>query len=295
MIRSSSATLLVSIVRCEGRGRPNRALLLHCELRNPNPGALCIADAWLDVRLAGGPVIGEGRLFHGLHNMVDPALVWSGNKESSLGEITIPLPPVVIEAIGAHRDGGDLLLRIESRVLLSKVAEGPAGLKSVLMAPTEGRFSSGIAGGPIEYRIPQSEWAMVLKQLEWSEVELVELPADLLRSEPRLARARERLLDAQNSLARGDWENVLANCRKAWEAAARGLTGEEDLQSALPRLKAHLGDGLKADRLNALVTDFGRFLHLGRHEQADAVSIDRADAILAVRVTTSLLSFLARR
>lgn len=68
--------VVLSVLGCEARGAPNRALTLHCEMTNPGTGAFYIADAWLEVKLAGGPIIAEGRLFHGLYNMVDPALVW---------------------------------------------------------------------------------------------------------------------------------------------------------------------------------------------------------------------------
>jgi len=223
--------------------------------------------------------------------MVEPALVWGGDKRAR-GEIIIPLSGPVIAMIEASRNGGDLIFEIDSRVLLSKAVEGPPGLRSVLMAPTEGRFTIGI-DSRIKHTIPQSEWIKLLRRLEWSEAELVELPVDLLRSEPRLARARERLRDAETSLARGDWEGVFQNCRKAWEAAARGLTGQKEHQSALPKLRSYFGEGLEAERLNAVALEFGEFLHLGRHEQAGDVKIDRAHAILALRITTALLGFLA--
>lgn len=72
--------------------------------------------------------------------------------------------------------------------------------------------------GRIQWKIPQSEWVKLLPQLEWSEIELLELPREFLRSHPGLARARERLKDAETALARGDWEGVLQDCRKAYEA-----------------------------------------------------------------------------
>lgn len=183
-----------------------------------------------------------------------------------------------------RRNGGDLQLHIDSRVLFASAVEGPAGLKAVLTPPIEGRFSSGPLGDRIEYRIPQSEWVTLLRQLEWADIELVELPLELLRSDPRLARARERLRDAQTALGRGDWESVLQSYRKAWEAAAMAVTGEIDHQSALPRLKERFGDGLKAERLNAIAIELGRFLHLGRHEQAEGVTFDRANAVFATRL-----------
>jgi len=271
---------------------------MHCEIRNPNPGALYIADAWLEIRLdgeRGGPLIADGRLFHPLYNMVDPAILWSGDSYKGLGEVTIPLSTSAIQSIENHRNGGDLALQIDSRILLCPVYEGPAGLKSVLSAPIESRFSLDGGDGRIKCKIPQSEWVKLLPQLGWSEIELLELPRDFLRSHPRLARARERLKDAETSLARGDWEGVLQDCRKAYEAGAIALTGEEDRQVALPKLKDHLGEGVKAENLNALVLAFNKFLHLGRHEQPEPVAFDRADAVLTLRITASLLDYLARR
>jgi hypothetical protein len=270
---------------------------MHCEIRNPNPIPLHIADAWLEVRLDrehGGPLISDGRLFHPLYNMVDLAILWTGNTYKGLAEITIPLSAAAIQSIESHRNGGDLVLQIDSRVLLCPVYEGPAGLKSVLSAPIESRFSVDGMSGEIKCKIPQSEWVSLLQRLEWSEIELLELPRDFLRSHPKLARARERLKDAATSLARGDWEGVLQDCRKAFEAIAIGLTGEEDHQSALPKLKDHFGEGLKAERLNAIVQAFNKFLHLGRHEQPEPISFDRTDSVLTLRITASLMDYLAR-
>lgn len=127
------------------------------------------------------------------------------------------------------------------------------------------------------------------------DIVLVELPLELLRSDPILAWARERLRDAQTALGRGDWEGVLQSCRKAWEAAAMAVTGGIDHRSALRRLKERFGDGPKAERLNAIAIELGRFLHLGRHEQAEGVTFDSADAVFTTRLTTSLLSLLASR
>jgi len=271
---------------------------MHCEIQNRNPWPLFIADAWLEVRLdrqRGGPLIADGRLFHPLYNMVDLAILWPGDSHKGLGEVRIPLSTAAIQSIENHRNGGDLVLQIDSRVLLCPVYEGPAGLKSVLSAPMQSVFSLDGGSGEIKCKIPQSEWVSLLPRLEWSEIELLELPMDFLRSHPRLARARERLKDASTSLARGDWEGVLQDCRKAFEAIAIGLTGEEDHQSALPKLKDHFGKGLKAEHLNAIVLAFNKFLHLGRHEQPEPVAFDRTDSVLTLRITASLMDYLAQR
>lgn len=289
---------MLSIIRWEARGLPNRALIIHCEISNPNPGAFFIADAWLEVRLNGshgGPLIADGRLFHPLYNMVDPAVLWESGSSKGQGEITLPLHRSAMQSIENHRGGSDLVLQIDSRVLLCPVYEGPAGIKSVLSAPIESRFSLDGNDGRIQWKIPQSEWVKLLQMLGWSEIELLELPRDFLRSHPGLARARERLKDAETSLARDDREGVLEDCRKAYEAAAIAITGEESHQAALPKLKERFGEGVKGESLNAVAMAFNRFLHLGRHEQSERVAFDRADAVLTLRIAASLLDYLARR
>ena len=165
----------------------------------------------------------------------------------------------------------------------------------MLSAPIESRFSLDGHDGRIQCKIPQSEWVNLLPRLEWSEIELIELPKDFLQSHPRLARARERLKDAETSSAQGDWESVLQDCRMAFEAVAIALTGEEDRQVALPKLKDHFGKGLKGENLNAIALAFNKFLHLARHEQPEPVTFDRADAVLTLRVAASILDYLARR
>lgn len=285
----------MSVVGYEARGLPSRALILRCEISNPNPGDLYIADGWLEIRGAGGVRVAEGRLFHPLYNMVDPAVVSGGGAKKSLGDIVIPLSSSAIQLLEERRNGGDLPLQIDSRILVAGVITGPDGHQLVLSAPIESRFSSSAVGGSIELRIPQSEWVKLLRQLEWSEMELMELPMTLLRSEPRLARARDRLKEAESCLTQGDWDGVLQNCRMAWEAAAIGLTGEESHRVALPKLAAYFGKGPKAEQLDSLAKKLGEFLHLARHDQPDHVSITRADAVLGLRITASLLDYIARR
>ncbi len=285
---------LLKMAGWEARGLPNRALILNCEISNPNKEAFYIADAWLAVLVGGGPQIAEGRLFHAEYDMVHPVMLLGGNANKVVGQITIPLSASALATIEAHRNAGDLLLRIDSRVLFSPALDGsPAG--PVLTAPYDLAFSPNGSDNQIKISIPQSDWVKALSRLAWSEIELMELPADLFRSDPRLARSRERLKEAQSSLARGDWEGVLQDCRKAYEAAAMALTGEEDRQAALPKLKDHFGESVKAENLNAVASAFSRFLHLGRHEQSEPVTFDRADAILVLRITASLLDYLARK
>jgi hypothetical protein len=228
--------------------------------------------------------------------MVDMATLQSGDSQKGLGEITIPLTVSTILAIENHRNGGDLVLKIDSRVLLCPVHQGPTGpSSSVLSAPMETRFSVDGGVGDIKCTIPQSEWVKLLPQLGWSDIELLELPIDFLRGHLKLARARERLNDAQISLARGDWEGVLQDCRKAVEAVAFALTDEEDSQAAMSRMKEHFGKGPKGENLTAIALAFSKFLHLARHEQSEPITLERADAILALRITVSLMDYLARR
>jgi hypothetical protein len=224
-----------------------------------------------------------------MHNRVDLAIIPAG--ESGLGTIFIDLPATVLQQIEDRRQGNDLELRMSSRVKVSIVES--IDDRKVLGVPFETGFGNP-ATGYLDYRIPQSDWVNALKRLGWSELEIFELPSASLRTNPQLSRALTRLEYALDCYWRGDWEESMANCRKAFEAVMLGISGKDNMkQASEATLQALVSDPTKVDRLNKLITELGGFLHLARHEGSQPVSIKRADAQLAIRLTAALLDYLA--
>lgn len=286
------APLRVNPVHWEGLGPPNRALQISCQVLNPNAIDLFISSAWLEVRMANGPRLCEGPFFHAKYPMAFPAIIRAHEVAPAGGEILIPLSPTVVWTIEENRKGGDLNLQIDARVLTCGVFQAQGG-GLVIHTPRETQFCSSGYGSSIHTAIAQSEWVRLLKRMQWSEVDLVESPAEFLRTEPLLAGARVRLEEAQTNLWSGDWEGAIQSCRKAWEAAARALTGTQSNAEAMKALGSRLHQEPKTAALNEVALALAAFVHLARHDQPTGTKFTRNDALLTFNLTAILLTYLA--
>src|SRR6266568_3499848 len=285
-----SIPLTLTIYEHRPRGLPTRQLERCCRVSHPAPIPLCILDAWLTVETPDGLQLSEGRLFYTMHNLVDPAVISAG--EQGLASIVVPLSPVTLQKIEERRAGTDLILRISSRVRTCQLyAQGET---QVLGAPYETRFVHGY-NSYVEYTISQSDWIKVLSGLAWSELELLELPSATITASPYLARACKRFEEAQGFYRRGDWEETMINCRKVFEAVIKDTTGKDDLSESEAAFKSLITEPTKAKSINDVIKSFAPFLHLARHEQKPPISIKPEDAMLALRVTGSMLAYLSNR
>ena len=273
----------LAISRIQPHGLPNRRLEVLCNVSHSGSLPLCLLDAWLQVVTGKGVPVAEGRLFYPLHSLIDAAL-WDPNQRYQ-GHLVIPLNSETLARIEEERAGTDLTFRIESRVRLCAVVQ--QGTEQLLGVPYETRFADG------QYTIPQSDWIKILRGLNWSELDLLEIPSAAISASPNLARAYKRLEDGQNFYRRGDWEEAMSNCRKAFEALIKDTAGKDDLSQGLDAFTRLINQKDKAEQINALVKTFTQFLHLARHEQHPAVPITRGDAQLAIQVTASTLGYIA--
>lgn len=282
--------LHISIVELRAERPPKRQLEISCNITNPASFDICIVDSWVKVEALNGLKLAEGRLFHSVHNRVDPAIIAA--RSDGLGAFIIELPAVILHHIEERRAGDDIKLVFSSRVLVSEI-HTVTGVK-VLGVPFETSFGNR-HGDNFEYLVPQSEWIKALKGLGWSELEILELPASRLRCSPNTARALGRFQDAQECYRHGDWEETMLNCRKSFEAIVQDTTGSGEMRKAHQALESIVGEGKKADRLNEMIKALGGFLHLGRHEQLPSTPIKRTDAQLALHLTGGILTYLGQQ
>ncbi len=282
--------LPITVVNLYAHQPPRRLLEIYCNISNPTSFDICILDAWVNIASLGGLKIAEGKIFQTMHNRVDPAIIPAG--KTGQGAFNIALPADVIKYIEERRAGGDVKLWVSSRVLVSRVIT--VNDVKTLEVPFETQFING-GSGRFEHVIPQSEWIKILKNLLWSELEVLEIPLSRIRSIPLLARAVSRFEDAQECHRRGDWEESMLNCRKAFEAIVQDATEQSNMKKANQALILIMGEGAKADRLNELAKSLGNFLHLARHENLPDITIKRADSELALLLTGAMLSYLGQQ
>ena len=271
-------------------GLPSRQLELTCHVSHAGPHAVCVLDSWTKVEGPNGLRIAEGRLFYTMHNLIEGALIWP-NKQT-LATIVIPLSSDALKQLEERRAGGDCALRIFSRLRVCKSLTEQQ--LAVLAVPFETRLTSAQHGDHVEYTIPQSDWIKALRALNWSELDLIELPSITGTPLPQLVRAFKRFQEAQDFYRRGDWEETMSSCRKAIEAFIKDTTGKDDLAQAEAAFTALIPQAEKARALNEFVKSFAPFLHLARHEQVPAIPIGAKDAMLALHVTASTLAYLGK-
>jgi len=279
--------LPVNINEIRAEGPPKRQLEITCHITNSASFDICILDSWIRIKTSNGINLDEGRLFLCMHNKVDPAII-APNKEG-YGAFYISLSTKVLQDIEEKRAGNDIILNFSSRVLVSEVFK--LNGKNILGVPYETDFVDRF-NNAFSYLIPESEWIKLLKNLKWSDLEILEFPSAKLRSIPNITRALKRFDNAQLCYWRGDWEETMLNCRKVFEAIVQDITGDKNMKKSQQVIESMVADGEKADCLNNLIIELTKFLHLGRHEQLPSVQIRRADAQLALHMTGSLLSYL---
>jgi hypothetical protein len=279
--------LMIKITQVKVGKPPRRFLELDCQVMNQGTSSVCILDAWLRVQ-GNQDLVAEGRLFCPHHNRVDPAIIpahATGN-----GVILIELPTPVLQRIEKNRNGLDVVLSFSSRVRVAEVT-GDAS-RPLLQAPIETYFTE-TQGEYFAYRIPQSDWVKLLRELEWSELELLEFPTAKLRAVPALARALTSYEQAQGCFRAGQWPECVINCRKAIECMVKDALAENDMKEGLKAVETLIGTGPKAVQLNEVLKAFNRFVQLARHPQHPHVEIGRNDALFSLRTTGNVLSYIA--
>jgi len=182
--------LLINVQELYADQPPRRQLVLTCNITNSASYDICILDAWVKVEALNSLKLTEGKLFQSMHNSVDPAIIPQRKDGIGSGSFHIDLPPQVLQRIEEQRAGGDVKLFISSRVLVSEVF--PVNNVKVLGVPFETEFENA-GSGRFEHVIPQSEWIKLLKNLAWSELEVLELPTSGLRQARGLGRIDVKL------------------------------------------------------------------------------------------------------
>lgn len=272
-----------------------RSLSLECTIHNRGNKEVALLEAWVTVKTGGNSTLVDGFHYQQYNAPAYRATIQAG--ENGNGRILIPLTPDILYSLEKERSGKDLQFMIYSRVLIAPVEsiKPTTGEPFYLLgAPWETKFSTGNSY-PASHKIPQSEWIKLLASLNWSQVELFEIPIETFSSDPNLRHAIELLREAQNRFSRGDWAGTLQNCRQAFEAAAADIGQTDNKKDNFQKLSDRISNIKKREKLNTLISSLSGFAHLGRHEDVPKIDITREDALMVLRCTLSIFSLLGGR
>ncbi len=199
-------------------------------------------------------------------------------------QLLADLETTKLEHIEKKRNGGDLWFRLRTywRDLGSQ------------------EFSNAV---DLDLRVAASDWTnWVLSKIEWGSSWIITMDAPILSEE--LAAIKNNIELAQNHFCEGHFREVFDTCRVALELFMQihGITGRNDnadfSSNAIDRLLSNHLPLRNVRKLKEIVPASYRYLHLGPHgnldpgEEKEGAVFEREDALLALRLSISILSFL---
>lgn len=288
-------TLRGRIARLQPGGPPVRHLLAWGEIDAPTEGTWVFLSSWSQAHFGPAGISVEAAAYGGLLENFGPSAsdrLWRAGTRASVS-FTVPIAPALLDAIERDRTEG-VALSIGCRLVLAPVLDR-RGTSSTLGVPREFQVLDS-NGSPPGRVIALSDWVGYLRQWQWREIELFELPFDVGRESPSFRRAFDLLRTAEERLRNGDFGGTFQNCRQALESLAVDVGPPGDLKAGFSRLlAARLGEGERGKRVGALLMALNDLGHLGRHEQRPHEDLTRADAVFVLRSTLSAVQYLAGR
>ena len=225
--------------------------------------------------------LGADRLRLGTPKTERPLMITPHEREHP-GTLTFELllPASTIEKIEAFRAGEGL----EVRLLLSGERVGA---------------EYGPEHDEVLFRINQSQWIDVLKQMNFGNYLLCEIPIELGEDE-ELRDVWASMTRARELLYRGHYSNVVVECRKALETALVHFEAKKDGQAAAAKYRESSSTRMsmsKRERLLSLVNAANHATQLGAHpdDNNQVVDYSRREALLVFSVTATAVTELQER
>lgn len=230
------------------------------------------------VRLAPAPVslLGEQEILLGYaipESTIPFSVTQNGSTSCVLHDLA--LSPGAMERIEASRTGGQSL---------------------ILRLKLHGEVWIGHDAAPlhdaIECRISQSDWLTALEQCGHGQYLLFEVPV-LASRDPRAPTSTKYLQQAKEQFAKGHFDDVVAVCRKALEAAIDATQTQDAQQAATKLFKSGKDKELGLEQRELVIRQAVMNLtHLAHHHEpgADVVRFDRSAAAMVLGMTSSIVA-----
>jgi hypothetical protein len=212
------------------------------------------------------------------------------------GDFITSISSEALKLIEDSRKDGDVQLTLNLIYQWQKILQ--------TQVPTNQNLTEGIVQvGPVRwsetstfYTIPKSTWLNILKQLQYSEIELFEVNKLSFSEDDNLKQAFGYLREAETQLRSGNYDGVLGDCRSAFESAAKyASAGKVEKGFDLILEKSFPGVTQKREPFNGLIDNISKFSHLGRHAGYPPEPISRDEAEFIYIATMDIFSFISRR
>ncbi len=208
-----------------------------------------------------------------------------------------PEKPLFIVA-ASNVDNGDIFFTInlnsQQLSLIEDIRRGDdLFFKILILGEALGNSGSWSARDELLIKVNQREWIDALKQMNYGEFLLFEIPLPKDAVHEEIKAAIDLLKQAQNHYLLGNYEDVVSTCRKAIESFNHGRNETEKLSEAVNIYSTNKRNMSKKQRALFIREALRHFTHLAHHvsDTGEAVSFTRNEAGLALGMTAALLSF----
>jgi hypothetical protein len=177
-----------------------------------------------------------------------------------------------LEIIERHRAGGDIVLILKLRSVITRDGDRVQGQDDVIC------------------RISQSDWLRFLRECGYGRSMLFEIPLSTDNTKA-LPSAQKDLARARQYLLQGHYQEVIGTCRRVLEAITEELGQQDELHSA-KKLFVEKRESLTICQRELLLRQAAiNYAHLAHHADGrpDA-SFDRSDATMILGITASLVT-----
>lgn len=270
-------------------------LTLRILVRNRQEHIVKVLNLVTELRAAateGIPDIGRSSYFIGYGTLESDAGQLTPNSELPW-EIGLAMLPYHLQKIEEIRKGGDLFLFVQFLCLAAEMGDsGAPQLRRFGMASVRGENWSGTY---VRFKIAQSDWVKLLKDLGYGDYFLIEVPLRGVPSKTLMDKALGHLNSAWGHFCEGRDEDTLVSCYRAFEFLARRRKLKNPDQQAFEKLLQGIAEQDKRRKLASLMHYLCQFFHLGRHEPGqERPHLDRRDSEYALILTQATLAYLAK-
>lgn len=146
----------------------------------------------------------------------------------------------------------------------------------------------------VELHVNQKTWIDVLKQMEYGQFMLFEIPVPSPEASKELGQALTYLEKAREHFWRGHYDEAVANCRKTLEELTNGLGDKTELEkSKQSYLNRELREGMSIESRFLFLREVARHItHPAAHagQSTNGPAFDRKDATFVISATAIILS-----
>lgn len=191
--------------------------------------------------------------------------------------LALPLSAQQLSAIEAIRDSEDLTF--ELNLWIDKIGMAPG---------------TGQANSEVKLSVPRSEWLEKLRQANYADTLLLEVPMPTTESSQNFETVRRHLLKAQDDFFLGRYSDTVAACRNVFSELSTALGFKEKWDAdALNKISPSKRDMTSDEREKCIFAAIRHYTNLAHHSESEGGSPEytRNDAQMILTMTAACVRF----